>query len=104
VIEAENGRVALDRLAATERPPDLILLDLIMPEMDGFEFLVERRRFESWAGIPVVIVTAADLTEEERDRLNGAVQKVIRKTSPEPETFLGEVRDFVSRYVIRARV
>jgi signal transduction histidine kinase/CheY-like chemotaxis protein/HAMP domain-containing protein len=103
VIEADNGRVALDRLAGADRSPDLIMLDLIMPEMDGFEFLAECRRNGAWADIPVVIVTAADLTEEERNRLNGAVQKIIRKTSPESETFLGEVRDFVAKYVVRAR-
>ena len=63
VSEAENGRVALARLA--ERTPALILLDLMMPEMDGFEFVVEMQRNEAWRTIPIVVITAKDLTAED---------------------------------------
>ena len=77
VIEAENGRVALARL--TETRPDVIMLDLMMPEMEGFEFLVEMRNRAEWRKIPVLVVTAKDLTAEERGRLNGDVERVLQK-------------------------
>ena len=99
VTEAENGRVALDCLKEAAPLPDLIMLDLIMPQMDGFDFLAERRRNPDWTNIPVVVVTAADLTAEDRKRINGGVAKIIQKTSPERETFLSEVREFVTKHL-----
>src|SRR6185295_13363180 len=77
VVEAETGRVALDRVR--EQPPGLILLDLMMPEMDGFEFLAELRRQTGGRGIPVVVVTAKDLTPADHERLNGQVQRILQK-------------------------
>jgi DNA-binding response OmpR family regulator len=71
VAEAENGRVALTRVEASR--PDLILLDLMMPEMDGFEFVEALRRKDAWSGIPVVVVTAKDLSATDRARLDGHV-------------------------------
>jgi CheY-like chemotaxis protein len=61
--------------------PDAIVLDLMMPEMDGFEFVDEMRRSSAWRDIPVVIVTARDLTAEDRGRLNGGVERIIQKTA-----------------------
>jgi signal transduction histidine kinase/CheY-like chemotaxis protein len=78
VMEAENGQVAVQSLAA-ERP-DVIILDLMMPKMDGFEFLDNVRARPDWQDIPVVVVTAKDLTEEDRDRLNGGVERIIQKS------------------------
>ena len=78
VSEAENGRVALASLSAAR--PDVIILDLMMPGMDGFEFLDELRRRPEWRDIPVVVVTAKELTDEDRSRLNGGVERVIRKS------------------------
>jgi signal transduction histidine kinase/DNA-binding response OmpR family regulator len=78
--EAANGRVALEQLA--ESCPDLILLDLMMPEMDGFTFVDEMQKKPEWRSIPVVVVTAKDLTAEDRRRLNGYVEKIIRKGPP----------------------
>ena len=60
MIEAENGRVALERM--TERQPEFILLDLMMPEMDGFQFLDEIRKHEDWSSIPVIVITAKELS------------------------------------------
>lgn len=97
VIEAENGRVGLERL--TEISPDLILLDLMMPEMDGFEFLAELRKDSSLRNIPVVVVTAADLTEEDHRRLNGGVERVLQKTSLDRDALLREVCQSVARCV-----
>ena len=78
VTEAENGQAAMEALVATL--PDVIILDLMMPKMDGFEFLNELRGRPDWQSIPVVIVTAKDLTEEDRNRLNGGVERVIQKS------------------------
>jgi adenylate cyclase len=77
VAEADNGQIALTRL--NEARPSAILLDLMMPEMDGFEFLDEVRRHEEWHDIPIIVITARDVTAEDRARLNGRVESVIRK-------------------------
>ncbi len=93
VIVAENGRVALERLA--ESRPMLILLDLMMPEMDGFQFIDRMRRHENWRTIPIVVVTAKDLTKEDRVRLNGYVQEIIRKDACPRDELLAEVSELV---------
>jgi len=77
VAEADNGQVALTRLS--EARPNAILLDLMMPEMDGFEFLDEISQHEEWRDIPVIVITARDVTAEDRTRLNGRVESVIQK-------------------------
>ena len=94
VVEAENGRPALDRLA--EAQPALILLDLMMPEMDGFQFLGELRRNVAWRAIPIVVITARDLAAEDRLRLGGYVQKIIQKGAYSREELLAEVRRLVT--------
>jgi PAS domain S-box-containing protein len=78
VTDAENGQVAVEALAAGR--PDVIILDLMMPKMDGFEFLDELRGRPDWQGTPVVIITAKDLTDEDRNRLNGGVERIIQKS------------------------
>jgi signal transduction histidine kinase/CheY-like chemotaxis protein len=90
VVEAEDGRSALARVA--EGAPALILLDLMMPVMDGFEFLTALRDREEWSEIPVVIVTAKDLTPDERKRIDGSVERVLRKGDFSRERLLAEVR------------
>ena len=89
VTQAENGRVALARLG--EQRPDAILLDLMMPEMDGFEFLAELRRHPAWRDIPVVVLTAMDLTQEDRRRLSGEVERIIEKGAYGRDELLHEV-------------
>jgi two-component system, NtrC family, sensor kinase len=78
VTEAENGRAAVDSLIAAQ--PDVIILDLMMPTMDGFEFMDELRGRPDWKDVPVVVITAKDLTDEDRNRLNGGVERVIQKS------------------------
>jgi adenylate cyclase len=78
VAEAENGQAAIESL--TTARPDVIILDLMMPKMDGFEFLDELRGRPDWQGTPVVIITAKDLTDEDRNRLNGGVERIIQKS------------------------
>jgi signal transduction histidine kinase/CheY-like chemotaxis protein len=77
VQTAENGRAALDSVRRTR--PGLVLLDLMMPEMDGFAFLEEFRKVSSVGEIPVVVLTAKDLTGEDRQRLNGHVNRIMEK-------------------------
>jgi signal transduction histidine kinase/DNA-binding response OmpR family regulator len=93
VIEAENGRKALSALE--EEQPSLILLDLMMPEMDGFEFVSELRQRQEWQSIPVIVLTAKDLTQEDRQRLDGQIQRIYQKGSYNRQTLLGEVRTLV---------
>lgn len=101
VTEAVNGRDGLACLNSAK--PELILLDLMMPEMDGFQFISELRQnsVEEHRSIPVVVVTAKDLTQEERIQLNGYVEKIIQKGGPlnEAESLMGEIRDMVSAYI-----
>ena len=78
VAEAVNGRGALEWLAQNQ-PPALILLDIMMPEMDGFEFLDAFRKHPEWQDIPVIVLTAKELTAQERERLMGQTRKVIAK-------------------------
>jgi PAS domain S-box-containing protein len=99
VEEAENGRVALDVLSRVR--PNLILLDLMMPEMDGFEFLAELRNDQSYREIPVVVVTGADLTPEDHRNLNGGVEKVLSKSAYSREQLFEEVRALVAQFVRR---
>jgi adenylate cyclase len=95
VSEAANGKEALDSL--DRAPVKVILLDLMMPEMDGFEFLAERRKNKALAKIPVIVVTAADLSEDDRQRLNGGVLHVLQKSAQTRDQLLGELRDLVAQ-------
>ncbi len=88
---ARNGREALDMVRNSR--PALILLDLMMPEMDGFEFLdaLESEGAE-FAAIPVIVLTAKDLTQEERDRLSGRVMQTLHKGAGQRENLLAAIR------------
>jgi len=97
VIEAENGGVALEKLK--EYQPQLIFLDLLMPEMDGFEFVRETQGKEAWKSIPIVIVTSKDLTQEDYRRLNSHVKTVIQKGGTGTEGLIEEIRKQALRYV-----
>jgi CheY-like chemotaxis protein/anti-sigma regulatory factor (Ser/Thr protein kinase) len=96
VIEAENGRVALERVA--QKPPALVLLDLMMPEMDGFEFLSELRKNAEWREIPVVVVTAKNLTPQERAGLQDRVEKVLDKGDYSLDDLLVTVREMAAAH------
>ncbi len=90
VDEAENGQIALERVA--ERPPQLILLDLMMPVMDGFQFLTELRKREDGRSIPVIVVTARELGLEEREFLDTNVREILQKGATSREALLEQVR------------
>ncbi len=101
VTEAENGVVALEALAAAR--PDAIILDLMMPKMDGFEFLDQVRGLLAGQDIPIVVITAKDLTDEDRSRLNGGVERVIQKSERDEmlRQLAGELRKCVKRQAAR---
>ena len=75
----------------------------MMPVMDGFEFLAELRREDAWRGIPVIVLTARDLSAEERERLNGSVARILQKGAYGQEALLAEVRRLVAASVGRAK-
>jgi len=79
VFKAENGRVALEQLE--NKKPSIILLDLLMPEMDGFEFVTHLRQQEKWRSIPVVVLTATKLSAEDQARLHNYVETIFQKES-----------------------
>jgi CheY-like chemotaxis protein len=87
-----------------EQRPVLIVLDLMMPTMDGFTFIAELRQREEWRTIPIVVLTAKDLTPEERQRLNGSVAQILLKGAYSREDLLDEVRRCVASCAPESRV
>ena len=87
---AENGLTALERVRKAK--PDIILLDLLMPKMDGFEFLATLRATPDGSGIPIVVLTAKDLSDSERERLAGEVKTVLRKSMHSRDELAAELR------------
>jgi signal transduction histidine kinase/CheY-like chemotaxis protein len=100
VTQAENGRVGLERL--NEASPDAILLDLMMPEMDGFEFIARLRAESRWQHIPVIVVTAKTLTAEDIARLNGHVQHLVQKGECSSKAVLAALDELVPQQARRA--
>jgi PAS domain S-box-containing protein len=94
VVCAADGRAAL-ALAAQGRPA-LVLLDLLMPVMDGFAFIDEFRKNPAWAGVPVVVMTAKDLTAEDHARLDGAVLRILPKGMGALDDLLQDVERLLS--------
>ncbi|TXD37135.1 response regulator [Lujinxingia vulgaris] len=96
VESAPNGRVAMELLDEGAMP-SLILLDLMMPEMDGFEVLDRLQENPRWKDIPVVVVTAMDLNQRDRSRLTQRVHHVLSKGHYSRDDLLELVRDAVNR-------
>ncbi|MBL8154823.1 MAG: response regulator [Anaerolineae bacterium] len=95
VRTASDGLNALE--AMRQEAPQIILLDLMMPRMDGFQFLTEIRQVEAWKDIPVIVVTAMDLSPDDHERLNGSVQQVLMKGAYRLDDLLTEVRVMVGQ-------
>ena len=95
VSVAGNGREALAALDGGAHP-DAILLDLMMPEMDGFEFISHLRRKSEWRSIPVVVVTAKELTAEDQSFLRGSVDRILQKGAYTKEELCKQVHDVVA--------
>jgi adenylate cyclase len=95
VREAANGRLALDAIAV--ELPDVILLDLMMPEMDGFELVAALQANAAWRDIPVVVVSALELTAENRRRLSGGVAQVLSKHAFAQAELMARVNALIER-------
>src|SRR5882757_6278651 len=93
VQEAANGREALDRLQ--QGKPDVILLDLMMPEMDGFAVVASLQKEPAWRDIPVIVITSLDLSAADRERLNSGVQSVLVKDTFRPTELVDRIRRLV---------
>ncbi len=100
VAEAVNGRDAL-RWLQSGGAPAIVLLDLMMPEMDGFEFLDAFRARPEWRDIPVVVLTAKQLTPAEHDRLVGRTRQVIAKGEAATLDLVAAIRGAVRRQPAR---
>jgi signal transduction histidine kinase/CheY-like chemotaxis protein len=100
IEEAKNGREGLTRLNSNK--PDIILLDLMMPEMDGFQFVAELRQNAQWRDIPVIVITARDLTAADRELLNSSVRSVLLKETFRPGDLIEQVRKLIGRTALSA--
>ena len=100
VREASNGREAIDVLQSGVLP-DLIILDLIMAEMDGFDFLRQIRPNAEWSKIPVVVVSSLDLNSEAQDVLRGQVERIFQKGRFAREDLLREVRETINQHMLK---
>jgi CheY-like chemotaxis protein len=93
IREAQNGREAIACIA--ERTPDLMLLDLMMPEMDGFEVVSELRRQGLTSQIPIIVLTNKDLTQEDKTRLEGHVENIRSKAGISRQELLREIKGYL---------
>jgi signal transduction histidine kinase/CheY-like chemotaxis protein len=101
VKEAANGRVALEMLA--HGLPDVILLDLMMPEMDGFQVVAALQADPNWSRIPVVVVTALELTAADRRRLERGVGEIVSKNAASPAELAARISRLIGEIQARAR-
>lgn len=93
ILEAENGREGLELV--TRELPDLVVLDLMMPEMDGFTVIEALRANPDTATIPVIVATAKELTPDEKGRLGGHIQALLQKGDFLNDEFLEEVKSLI---------
>jgi CheY-like chemotaxis protein len=94
VLRAYGGREAID--AARRELPDLIVLDLMMPDVSGFDVVEALRLDPATAGIPILVVTAKRITSEDRTKLNGYVSTIMEKSEFNRDRFTAEVRRAMS--------
>jgi hypothetical protein len=80
--------------------PAVILLDLMMPEMDGFEFADQVRRHPEWRNVPIIVITAHDLSARDRQRLSGYVETILQKTGDSHESLLSRVRELLDDFAV----
>jgi threonine synthase len=94
LFEAEDGKSAIEM--AQQKIPDLIILDLMMPEMDGFSVLDELKSNSDTSNIPIIVVTAKELTKQEKERLSGQIESLMQKGDFISEDLIEEVRSLVN--------
>ena len=93
VAEAENGKIGIEQIK--NNIPGLILLDIMMPEMNGFEFINEIQKNTEWMKIPIVVVTSKDLSKEEKKLLQGNVEMVLQKGSFGNKDLIQKVNEII---------
>lgn len=93
ILEAANGREGLELIQ--KELPDLVVIDLMMPEMDGFTVIEELRKKPETATIPVIVATAKELTSDEKSRLGGHIQALLQKGDFLNDEFLEEVKSLI---------
>ena len=91
VVEASDGREALEKVS--EEIPDLILLDLMMPDLDGFEFVAELQQRSERQHIPIIVLTAKELSVQEQEKLRGSVERIMVKRSFNYLEFISAIRE-----------
>jgi hypothetical protein len=79
-------------------PQDIIILDLLMPEMDGFEVIQTIKANASWKNIPIIVVTAKDLSDTDWEFLQHRVDRIIRKTGLSEQNLMNEVQDLLREH------
>jgi PAS domain S-box-containing protein len=94
-LRAQGGQEAIE--IARRELPNLILLDLMMPEVNGFDVVAALNQYPETTGIPILIVTAKQITPDDRARLNGYVTAIVEKADFDPDRFAIEVRRALSR-------
>jgi threonine synthase len=94
IDEANNGQAGLELVRANH--PDLILLDLMMPEMDGFQVLDHLRADEATRHIPVIVISAKELTREDQERLDGQINGLLQKGSFMDDDLLAEMSEVLA--------
>lgn len=96
VSQAQDGVEALQMVTA--KPPQLILLDLMMPRMDGFEFLAELRKLPVGRDLPVIVITAMDLSANDHQRLTGSVEQILQKGAYSQDELLNHVHQLIKNF------
>ena len=96
-LGAVNGHEGIS--LALRQPPDLVVSDVMMPEMDGFEFVDRFRNNPEWNSIPIVVLTSKDLTYGERQRLQGSVENIYRKGNYDRKQFMEEIHRVLTNLV-----
>jgi adenylate cyclase len=100
VLTAGDGEAALAAVAAEH--PRAMVLDLMMPRVDGFDVLRTIRADPHTRDLPVIVVTAKDLTDDDRERLAGAAHRVLTKQALSLDELRGQVRDLLGAHRSRA--
>jgi threonine synthase len=95
VIEADGGQAGIDLVH--RRKPDVVILDLMMPGVDGFAVLEDLKREPDTRNIPVIVITAKDLSEEEQQQLEGQVEVLLRKGLFTEQELLDDLGTALSR-------
>jgi len=94
VLRAHGGREAID--VALRELPDVIVLDLMMPEVTGFDVVAALNEHADTARIPILVVTAKQITADDRVKLSRSVTTIMEQAGPDPDRFTAEVRRAMS--------